>query len=438
MEILLYSLSFIPMLLLTLVVHEAGHLVTARIYGVKVNAFQIGIGWTIRTFYTGRTPVRLNEKTRVLNPDAPTLKTGDITSVYVTRDDEDEHRNSYTAIGILPRNNGKNGLAQVHWPDVRRHNQEHPQLTGRVREIQDDEIILADMGWSIRAIPLMAGVLLPEDPNRRMKNVYNTVRWYKQAFITLAGPWFNLALMMVVLMALAISPITQVNVPAIIVSHVEPQSPAEQAGIQLDDRIVRIGRTLYPESEQIREHVQSAAQTQKPLNIHLIREGVDIHVKITPDPTTSRIGIGISRGAQTPGTHSYRPGAVAQRFASLGKIYLNSFSALARSFRDRPDSTPVLSGPVMGAYETAQAVKYAGPKAWLLILALFNLGVAFLNLLPIPPLDGFRIITEGIQALRHGKPMNPKLEHTLTMGGLFAIWSTGIYLVVKDIFHLLE
>ena len=54
MDILLYSLSFIPMLLLTLVVHEMGHLVTARIQGVKVNAFQIGIGWTIRTIYTAR------------------------------------------------------------------------------------------------------------------------------------------------------------------------------------------------------------------------------------------------------------------------------------------------------------------------------------------------------------------------------------------------
>ena len=142
-------------------------------------------------------------------------------------------------------------------------------------------------------------------------------------------------------------------------------------------------------------------------------------------------------GNPIPQNYSLRPGAVAQRFASLGKIYLNSFSALARSIRERPESTPVLSGPVMGAYETAQAIQYAGPKAWLLILALFNLGVAILNLLPIPPLDGFRLVTEGIQGIRKGKPMNPKLEHGLEMGGLFAIWSTGIYLVVRDIFQLI-
>ena len=54
----LYSLSFIPLLLLTLTVHELGHLLAARLLRVRVNGFQIGVGWRIATIHTGRTPDR--------------------------------------------------------------------------------------------------------------------------------------------------------------------------------------------------------------------------------------------------------------------------------------------------------------------------------------------------------------------------------------------
>ena len=439
MTVLLYSLSFILILLITLVVHEMGHLMVARIYGVKVNSFQIGIGWRIKTIYTGRTRVQLNDATRMLNPDAPALKPGDTTSVYVIRNEKDDLEDSYTALGILPRNNGRKRLATQYWHDVRRHNIEHTQLTGRVRKINETEMILADMGWSLRTIPIMAGVVLPEDPQRAMKNVYNTIRWYQQVLITLAGPVTNLMLVLAVLMVLAVSPITAENVPIITVTHVQPDSPADHAGLRENDHIIRMGKFTNPLPEEINQSINSAIENGEPVEIRIVRGRENLKIKVNPDIATGRIGVGINREMPQGGDgYSMRPGAVAQRFKSITQAYINSFEALASSIRNNPDSTPVFSGPIMGAYETALAIEYAGPKAWLIILAMFNLGVAFLNLLPIPPLDGFRMVTEAVQALRHGKPINPRLEHSLTMGGLFAIWFTGIYLMIQDVFNLLE
>ena len=438
MDTVLYSLSFIGILLITLVVHETGHLVVARMYGVKVNAFQIGIGWRIKTIYTGHTKIRMNQETRILNPDAPALSPGDITSVYVSRDEQDDRDDSYTALGILPRNNGRRGLAEEHWHDVRRHNLDHAQLTGRVRRIDEGEMVLADMGWSLRTIPLMAGVIFPEDPQRAMRNVYNTIRWYQQILITFAGPVTNLILVLAILMVLAVSPITAENVPIITVSHVEPGTPAEAAGVRENDRIIRMGKFTNPAPGEIVQSVNTAIERGKPVEIRIVRGRENLKIKVEPDLATGRIGIGISRKTPQGRAHSMAPGAVAQRFKSITQAYINSFATLASSIRNNPESTEVLSGPIMGAYETALAIEYAGPKAWLIILALFNLGVAFLNLLPIPPLDGFRIITEAVQAIRHGKPINPRLEHSLTMGGLFAIWFTGIYLIIRDVFNLIE
>jgi membrane-associated protease RseP (regulator of RpoE activity) len=65
-----------------------------------------------------------------------------------------------------------------------------------------------------------------------------------------------------------------------------------------------------------------------------------------------------------------------------------------------------------------------------------NLGVAATNMVPIPPLDGYRIVSEGVEALRGGQPANPKLERAITAGGLVLIFLTGLYLLLNDITKL--
>ncbi len=92
----------------------------------------------------------------------------------------------------------------------------------------------------------------------------------------------------------------------------------------------------------------------------------------------------------------------------------------------------------MGTYQTAQAVEYAGLQAWLIILATLNLGVAATNMLPIPPMDGYRVMSEGVQALRGGQPANPKLERAIVAGGIALLFLAGLYLLLSDVSKLLR
>ena len=93
MTLILYALTFIPMALVTLVIHELGHLLTARALMVKVSGFQIGIGPTILTFYTGHTRVPLRPSSLVpgITPQLPSE--GELASVYVSIDDLGQRQN---------------------------------------------------------------------------------------------------------------------------------------------------------------------------------------------------------------------------------------------------------------------------------------------------------------------------------------------------------
>ena len=79
-----------------------------------------------------------------------------------------------------------------------------------------------------------------------------------------------------------------------------------------------------------------------------------------------------------------------------------------------------------------------GLRGWLVILATLNLGLAATNLLPMPPQDGYRIITEGIQALRKGKPVNPKVEKAIFVGGITIILAASMYLILTDVLKMLQ
>ena len=432
-DMALYYLSFLPLLLLTLTVHELGHLLAARLLHVKTAAFQIGVGRRIASFHTGRTPIAINESTLTLGPKGRTPGAGEKAWVYVVQDPS----GTYTATAVMPETRpGK--LEQEHREAVRTQNEQHIQLRGRVIERSGDRIVLADMAWSLHVLPFMAGVHLPEDPGLRAKNIYNTVSWPRQMLIVLAGPLANMVLMAATLLTLAIFPITAANVPILTVTSVAPNSTADAGGLEKGDRVVQAGPTLMPSKEKLQAMILRAGQHGRPLDLRVMRGQDSIGMTIGPDPLTGRIGATLSENLTRPVTRPKGPREVRDRFTHLSGAYFSSITSLLAGLGADREGPPEATGILLGAHQTAQAVEFAGLRAWLAVMGAFTMSIALLNLLPVPPLDGYRLVTQTIQALRHGKPISQRVDQAMTLGGLIAIYSAGLYLVLIDITYLLQ
>ena len=81
--------SFIPLLLFLVVVHEWGHFITAKWFGVKVLEFGVGYPPKAFGFYTGRTRVLVNQNTQFVNvADAQALHTGQFVRVSSEEDQD--------------------------------------------------------------------------------------------------------------------------------------------------------------------------------------------------------------------------------------------------------------------------------------------------------------------------------------------------------------
>jgi membrane-associated protease RseP (regulator of RpoE activity) len=435
---LILGVSLAPMLLLTLVIHELGHLALARIRGAGTSSFQVGVGWRIITWHTGRTFIRLTRETALLNPQAGELKPGNLASVYAARGPGEE---VYSAAGVLPMNGTSLPLEQ--WETVRRHNETHMRLNGRVREIDEGRIILADMSWSLKAIPLAAQVTCPDDPSRSMPEAYNAMPWRWQAAITLAGVTANIALALAALLTVAVFLPATVDGPAWTVVEVEPGGPAAQAGILPGDCIVSIGDLAHPGMappgmKEIYREVMKAARRGGTLRTGVLRNGSRISLQVRPEPETGRIGALLELW-ETPGRERrMTPQAIALRIWNTGETYTRTLQAMALILVGEPEGrTGTVFRPVTGYGQTGQAAGYAVLRTWLIILATLNLGTAATNLLPIPSMDGYKMVAEAVLALRKGKPVNPALERAMVAGGIMLMFLAPLYLLVKDMIERL-
>ena len=432
MSTALYSLSFIPLLLVTLTVHELGHLIAARLMGIRVSAFQIGIGWTLATLRTGRTEVSLTPDTEIHSPGGKIPQPGQLVSIFVTHNSA----GGWTAAAVLPIR-GKRYETAVDPERMGLYNERHMRITGRVRKSREGNLTIGDMAWSLKAIPLMAAVHLPEDPAGTTPGVYNTAPWARQMIVTLAGPAANLALLAAAIGALALSPSTTVHTPILTIQTVAHGSPAELAGLERGDHIIQVGTTLVPNREDLKGKIFKAMLSGRPMELQVKRGERTLTARVYPDQVTGKIGVTLAHYVQPRQRRSMAPGDVGRRFTKLGMVYFNAAKLMVAQAGEE-ESPPALSGPIAAAYYTAQAIEYARLKAWIAILAAFTLGTAVLNLLPIPPLDGYRLVIQTVQAARKGKPVSPRLESAMVFGGMTLIIMTGLYMVFHDIMHLLE
>ncbi len=221
------------------------------------------------------------------------------------------------------------------------------------------------------------------------------------------------------------------NFPAFILDSIVPERPAEKAGFKKGDRIIAVNDTIevqkWPKFMSVIEKHRN-----KEICITYIRNSVDtLSVNLTVDS----VGIGVARVIPNLPTEKYTFGqAVYYGWKDALSMLKMNVVGIGKIFKGKEKATDSLQGPI-GIAKIYGGVWNWG-KFWF-ITGLLSLILAFMNILPIPALDGGHVIFLLIEVLT-GRKFSDKFMENAQMVGMVILLSLMAFAVGNDIFRLFK
>lgn len=271
-----------------------------------------------------------------------------------------------------------------------------------------------------------------------LPGAYQKQKKWKRALISIAGPLMNL-LTCIVLLFLVYFAIGLPIGPEPVVDALIPGLPAETAGFSVGDRIIAVDGEEITTTEQASRIITDAEGAKITFTVE--RDGAPVTLDVTPQWTEDEEGgprymIGIQ----------YRVGTIPVRlgFASSVQQSLILTGDLARMIFDvlrdlfiRGEGMEELSGPIGAVTAVKQQTQAGGLFNYTYLAAMISVNLGLFNLVPIPGLDGSKLVFLLIELLR-GKPLDPKKEGFVTLLGFALLIGLMAIAMYQDITRLMQ
>jgi regulator of sigma E protease len=384
--ILIYAASFVVVLSVVVFVHEFGHFQVARWRKVAIDTFSIGFG---KTLFGWRDKQGVQWK-----------------------------------VGALPLG------GYVKFAD------DADAMSTAPREQIDDPAALAEA---------------------RAKGLFHAQPLLTRSLVVAAGPVFNFifAILAFALIALTIGrDITDADALPARIASVAANSAAANAGLRPGDIIVTVSGRSVANFTQLQAEVAPSAGRALPIVVR--RDQETLSLTITPTNTNGRGVLGVS------GPMALASERQVERFGPLGALRVgaeNTWGIVAQTgayigaiFAGR-ESGDQIAGPlgiinVSGQVATSALTGPGGGDDWtdrlgtlgislLGLAAVLSVAVGFVNLLPIPILDGGHLLFYAIEAARGGKPLPPAAQEWAYRAGFAVMASLFLFATWNDITRLL-
>lgn len=266
-------------------------------------------------------------------------------------------------------------------------------------------------------------------------------RW--RAATLLAGPGMNLLIALVVFTATYM--LGYPESPAVI-EEVSAGSPAAIAGLRPQDAIVSIDEVRIRNIAQIKPYIDEHAG--QPVKVTVLRNGGNLVIAVTPRTVSQtpegqgKMGIRFDVAAagnyklvQHPLGESVQL-AVGDIVDTVRQIVTLPTRLLAQQIA--PSEAQVV-GPVgisqVAAAAVGQTTKTGEPFWFLNLFAAISLALAITNLLPLPALDGGRLIFIILEAIR-GKRISPEREAIVHFVGMMVLLALMVLITIQDVSRL--
>ena len=412
-------LTFILVFGIIVVVHEFGHFYFAKKSGILVREFAIGMGPKIfahigkdGTAYTIRIlPLGGYVRMAGWGDDTTEIKTGTPVSLTLTDDGKVKR------INLSGKKLDQTALPmQVTQFDF----EDKLFIKGLVLEeektfaVDHDATVVEADGTEVRIAPLDV-------------QYQNATIWGK-LITNFAGPMNNFILGIVVFWILIFM---QGGVRDVETNqfHVMSQGALAKVGVPETAQITKIGSHEISNWESLIQAVEAETKdkTAPTLDVTISEKGSEKQVTVTPEENQGRYPLGVQPGIKSDFLSMFVGG-----FTTAADSALRILSAL-KNLIFQPDLNK-LGGPVAIFKASSDAAKN-GIENVLYFLAMISINIGIFNLIPIPALDGGKIVLNILEAIRR-KPLKQEIETYVTLAGVVIMVVLMIAVTWNDIMRL--
>lgn len=412
-------LTFILVFGIIVVVHEFGHFYFAKKSGILVREFAIGMGPKIfahigkdGTAYTIRIlPLGGYVRMAGWGDDTTEIKTG--TPVSLTLADDGKVKRINLSGKKLDQTALPMQVTQFDFEDKL-------FIKGLVLEeektfaVDHDATVVEADGTEVRIAPLDV-------------QYQNATIWGK-LITNFAGPMNNFILGVVVFWVLIFMQggVRDVDTNQF---HIMPQGALAKVGVPETAQITKIGSHEVSNWESLIQAVETETKdkTAPTLDVTISEKGSDKQVTVTPEDSQGRYLLGVQPGVKSDFLSMFVGG-----FTTAADSALRILSAL-KNLIFQPDLNK-LGGPVAIFKASSDAAKN-GIENILYFLAMISINIGIFNLIPIPALDGSKIVLNILEAIRR-KPLKQEIETYVTLAGVVIMVVLMIAVTWNDIMRL--
>lgn len=417
---MLAIITFIIVFGILVTVHEFGHFYMAKKSGVLVREFSIGMGPKLFFFRKNGTTYTL----RILplggyvrmagsQDDDDEIKPGTMATIKLSEDNIIQQinlSNKNQDINSIPVQIVKSDLEDKLFLTVFENGNEEDEITYNVNH---DATIVEEDGTEL--------LIAPKDVQ------FQSASLGKRALINIAGPFNNVVLSIVAyfIVALMLGGITDISSNE--VGIVQPHSVAYDAGIKTKDKILKIDDKKIKNFTDVQKIINQK-KTGK-ISLELSRKNKIKKINLVPKEVKQDgrkiklIGIG-------PKVDKSIGAKIKYAFVKPFSIAMLIFGVLGHMITGGFDINQ-FSGPV-GIYSLTSQVASQGMITIISFMGMLSINLGIMNLIPIPALDGGKLLLNLIEGIR-GKPISEEKENIITLIGVALLFLLFIAVTWNDI-----
>ncbi len=287
--------------------------------------------------------------------------------------------------------------------------------------------------YSLRLFPIGGFVSMAgEDEESDDPHAINRQKPWKRLIIMSAGALTNITLGVILMTILVATPSFLIG--GTTVAEIDPEYVQVQSDeLLVGDRIVKVGKTSVHYYQELSYEIMNKGY--EPTDLTVIRNGEKVVLSSVVFPTIEESGTKF-------GDMFFKVSALKK---NLGNVIAYSFYSSFSTIKMIWDSfislitgrfgLSTLSGPVGVTKTVAESAK-AGISSLVYMCIFISMNLGVFNLLPIPALDGSRVLFVLIEMIIR-KPIPPKYEGYIHFAGIIVLILLMIVITFKDIFSLI-